>query len=118
MNEIKRKIMEKTGALDGRKFVIVTDENYAGMWFGIKEIEENDCEVILAYKYSEEYDELSDDDKESLDIQGDGLIEKIPLDELMENREEYRDYYFMWDMNHNPEENTILRNEGFKVIGS
>jgi len=118
MNEIKRKIMEKTGALDGRKFVIVTDENYAGLGFAIKEIEENGSEVIMSYKYSDEYDELSDNDKESLDIQGNGLVEKIALDDLMENRSEYKDWYFIFDMNHNPEENTILRNEGFKVIGS
>lgn len=96
-----------------RKFVIVT-KDYSGLGFAVQEIEENNTEVIMAYKLCEDMDE---DEKTCYNMIGEGLVEKIDLDELMSNRNDYRDYYFIWDGNHNFEEGELLRKEGFKVWG-
>ena len=100
-----------------RKFIVVTNENYSGLGFALQEIERNGSEVIIAYKYSEDYDDFTDKEKEACDIEGNGLVEKIELDEIMTNRNKYREYYLIWDGNHNFKEGEILRKEGFKVFG-
>lgn len=48
---------------------------------------------------------------------GKGLIDTIPLVDLMSRRKDFKDWFWVWDGNHNQEENNILRKEGFKVIG-
>lgn len=96
-----------------RKFVLVTAD-WSGLGFAIQETWTNQSTVIVAYKPKSE---VEDDKLESYEIQGQGIVETMPLDELMDERKEYKDWYFVWDGNHNPEENETLRKEGFKVFG-
>ena len=103
--------------IEKRKFIMVTNENFSGLGFALQEAEQNNSEVIMAYKYSEEYDEFTDKEKEACEINGKGLVNKVPLDDIMAKRNEYKDWYFIWDMNCNWEESEILRKEGFKVFG-
>ena len=96
-----------------RKFVLVT-KDFSGMGFAIQEIQKNNSEVLIAYKLS---DKLEKDEIKEYKQMGKGFVEKIELDELMQNRKDYKDFYFLWDGNHNYEEGEILIKEGFKVWG-
>jgi phosphoribosylamine-glycine ligase len=95
-----------------RKFVLVSAD-FSGIGFAIQEIQQNDSEVIIAYKPKEAIDEKK---LESYEIQGNGIVETIPLDDIMEERKKYKEYFWVWDGNHNVKENELLRKEGFKVI--
>lgn len=96
-----------------RKFILVTND-WSGNGFAIAEIQKNGSEVIGAYQPKEDIDP---DKKDAYEIQGDGLYETFKLEKIMKNREEYRDWYWIFDGNHNCEEGEILRKEGFKVWG-
>lgn len=98
---------------ESRKFVLVSSD-MSGLGFAVQEIEKNGSEVIVAYKPKSEIDP---DKLDAYEIQGKNILTSLPLDTIMENREEYRDYYWVWDGNHNWEEGETLRQEGFKVFG-
>lgn len=92
------------------KWIVVTPD-YSGLgWAKILADEEH--EVILATKPKEKEDNLK-----AFKTVGDGIIEKESLDDVMKSRKEYKDYGFIWDGNHNPEDADKLRKEGFNVIG-
>lgn len=95
-----------------KKLIIVT-QDYSGLGFAKRATEELGYEnVILAYRMKDK-----EENEECFDLVGNGIAEKMELDELMENREDFRDWYFMWDGNHNYEDADLLRLEGFKVFG-
>lgn len=98
---------------NGRKFVIVTAD-FSGAGFA-KQAVDAGLECIMAYKPKEGCEDEAEE--EEYLIQGEGIFEKLELDELMDNREDYRDWYFIWDGNHNYEEGEMLITEGFKVFG-
>lgn len=50
------------------------------------------------------------------DLVGNGIVPKRALVDVIADRESFRDWYFVWDENHSPEENELLRGEGFKVL--
>ena len=96
-----------------RKFILVT-HGFWGLGFAIQEQRMNGTEVIVAYKPIEE---KTGDENEQYDLQGEGFVNKVPLDEIMAKREEYRDWYWVFDANKNTDSGEILREEGFKVWG-
>lgn len=96
-----------------RKFVLVTSD-WAGLGSAIQEIQKNGSEVIIAAKPKHD---IEKEKRKAYSIQGNGLVETIPLDDLMEKREEYEDWFWVWDGNHNTDESELLREEGFKVFG-
>ena len=96
-----------------RKYILVT-QTFDGIGFCFdKRLEDNGDEVIIAYKNTEDDGE----NEEGYDLNGDGMVKCFPLDKLIAKRDKLRDYYWIWDLNHNCEENQILRDEGFKVFG-
>lgn len=100
--------------LEARKFILVSNDS-SGLGFGVQEVFKNGSKVILALKPKEPIEDLKK--KEAYDIQGKGIMETTTLDKIMVKRGEYRDYYWIWDGNHNFEESEKLRSEGFKVFG-
>jgi hypothetical protein len=53
----------------------------------------------------------------SFDLVGRGLIRREPLGDVLSRRERMRDWYWVWDANHSVEENEMLRDGGFRVLG-
>lgn len=53
----------------------------------------------------------------TFDLVGQGLVDKRPLADAMRHRATMRDWYWIWDFNHNVEENEQLRAEHFRVFG-
>lgn len=98
-----------------RNFILVTAD-YSGLGFCLdKRLCENESQVILAYKQKPE--DVEDEKEEEFNIQGEGLVEKIELDEIFKDREDYRDWYWIFDGNHNTDIGETLIKEGFKVFG-
>jgi phosphoribosylamine--glycine ligase len=54
---------------------------------------------------------------EEYEAVGNGIVDKITLEEFMKSRAKYKDAYLFWDMNFAFKENEQLRKEGFKVFG-
>lgn len=91
------------------KFVIAT-RHFAGLGFAMR-LQEEGHEVLMAY--------TGIDDRRvqpRYDLVGNGIVAKRPLADVIGHRESFRDWYFVWDENHSPEENELLRGEGFKVV--
>lgn len=99
--------------MSSRKFVLVTSD-FSGLGFAIQDKEKNGSDVIIAYKPK---GEIEEEKEHSYLIQGMGLVESMHLDDLMEDRKTYQDWFFVWDGNHNTDEGELLRKEGFKVFG-
>jgi len=116
---IKGKIREKNPDLfpdlisPERKYIMVTSD-YCGLGFAIQQLKQG-SEVLVAFKSKKP--EETEKEQEAFDNLGEGLVDKIHLDDLMEDRESYRDWYWIWDFNCNWKENELLRSEGFKVFG-
>lgn len=91
------------------KFVIAT-RFFAGLGFAMR-LQDEGHEVLMAY--------TGIDDRRTqprYELVGNGIVPKRPLVEVMQDRESYRDWYFVWDENHSPDENELLRQEGFRVV--
>ncbi len=72
----------------------------------------------FGFKRSEDIpEELQTDFSEPRDEFAKGLAKCFPLKTLMEKRAKLKDWFWIWDSNHNWKENEILRKEGFKVFG-
>jgi len=92
------------------RFVIATI-HYAGLGFALRLMDEGH-DVVVGYRG------IGDRrTSESYDLVGNGLVTKVPLEQLIADRERYRDAYWIWDENHSVEENEVLRREGFRVLG-
>lgn len=103
---------------DTRKYILVTD-TFAGLGFADEHITKHpEGEVIIAYGFDESKMEKdkAKEQWEQYDKVGEGIVETFRMDKIMKNREEYRDWYWVFDGNHNVEENELLRKEGFKVV--
>lgn len=118
---IRLKIAEKQGykqendgsdSLSPKKRFILVSADFSGLGFAKQEIDRGG-EVLIAYKPKEE---LKPDEKKAYEVQGNGICDKIELNELMNKRNEYKDWYWIWDGNHNWKENEQLKSEGFKVV--
>jgi phosphoribosylamine-glycine ligase len=46
-----------------------------------------------------------------------GILPRRPLADVMRERGQYRDAFWVWDENHSVRENELLRREGFRVLG-
>lgn len=102
---------------DSRKFILVTD-TFAGLGLAKQHKDRYpDSEVIIGYclpdcKMSKEEEK---EQWELYDKDGEGIVETFRLDKLIKNREQYRDWNWVWDGNFAVEENELLRKESFKV---
>lgn len=98
---------------NSRKFVLVTAD-WAGLGFAVQEVQKNGSDVIIAAKPKHA---IEPEKRDAYAIQGEGLVETVPLKQVMSQREKYRDWYWIWDGNHNTDEGETLIEEGFKVFG-
>ncbi len=94
------------------KLIVVTAD-FVGLGFAVKFRHEGH-EVLLAYAPPPG---MSTGERGRYDSVGIGLVEKRPLAELFERRDEYRGWLWIWDFNHSVPENETLRREGFRVFG-
>jgi len=92
------------------KFVVAT-AFYSGLGFAIR-LQDEGHEVVLAHTKP---DERRNADRFAL--VGQGIVPKLPLDDVIRDRRGYRDAIFVWDENHSVRENELLRSEGFRVFG-
>lgn len=118
------KIMPLLNPKDKEKFIIVTSDQCGFGW--AKMCADAGYEVIIAGRPDEE-DKLEEEkDKgkkkeleESIDLFwniGEDMIPSMHLDDIFEKREKYKDWYWIWDYNHNWEMAEQLRKEGFKRV--
>lgn len=91
------------------RFVLVT-RHFTGLGFAVRLLEEGH-DVVVAYTGIGDR-RLQD----RYDLVGTGLVPRVPLADILHERERYRDAYFVWDENHTPDENELLRREGFRVF--
>jgi phosphoribosylamine-glycine ligase len=96
------------------RFTIVT-QDYAGLGFALR-LKEEGHDVILAT--NPDPSDVSDSETcVRYSRVGDGMVEKQPLADLMERRDQLPATYWIWDQNHSVEQNELLRAEGRKVLG-
>lgn len=96
-----------------RKFCLV---GFWGLGWALdkRNIEAGDT-IVIARKPDPE-EEYSEEELEQFWSVGKGLVKRVfNLDDIMRNRKNMKDWYFVWDSNMYPEENETLRKEGFKV---
>src|ERR1051325_1419810 len=92
------------------RFVIAT-KHFAGLGFALRLLDEGH-DVLIAF--------AGDSDRRlsaPYALVGNGLVDKRPLDDVIRDREQYRDAYWIWDENHSVDANECLRGGGFKVLG-
>src|ERR1041385_7562708 len=94
---------------------IVATEDYAGLGFAVRLVEEGHRVLIAANPNSAEV--AKPDVCARYTRVGDGMVEKLPLHGALARRETFRDAYWIWDLNHSVAENELLRSEGFRILG-
>lgn len=95
------------------KFVIVSEE-----WSGVgwaKRLQEEGHTVMVAFQPNEKDIDYTNK-KRDYALVGKGIIDRYPLSEVLARRSKMKDWYWIWDANHNPDINEKLRKEGFKVL--
>ena len=92
------------------RFVLAT-QHFSGLGFAMRLLDEGH-EVIAAHA---EIDDRRLAPRHAM--LGQGILERRPIDEMLRERERYRDAYWVWDENHSVEANETLRAEGFRVLG-
>lgn len=95
------------------KTFIIVSQDYSGLGFADM-CQKEGYETLMAIRAK---DDLKKEDVESFDQVGVGIIQKVDLDQIMKARKQFKDAYWIWDGNHNPEDSETLRSEGFKVFG-
>jgi phosphoribosylamine-glycine ligase len=92
------------------RFVIGT-RHFAGLGLALR-LQEEGHEVLVAFAGTEDR-RLED----RYLLVGNGLVTKRPLPDMMRDRADWRDAYWIWDENHSVAENEQLRTEGYRVFG-
>lgn len=92
------------------RFVIAT-RHFAGLGFALR-LQDEGHDVVMAFAGT---DDRRLEDRYAL--VGNGMIPKRPLADVMRDRAEWRDACWVWDENHSVDENELLRQEQFKVLG-
>ena len=93
-----------------KTFIIVSQDG-SGLGFAKLCIDAG-YKTIFASKIEEE-----DEKPEEFKLFGQGIVPKIDLDKIFNQRDKYKSAYWIWDGNHNFEYGETLRKEGFKVFG-
>src|SRR4051812_46934969 len=88
------------------RFILATSY-FAGLGFALR-LKEEGHEVIVAVRGIEDRRAA-----EAYALVGNGLVTKIRLAEIVQDRARYRDAIWIWDENHSVDESELLRAEGF-----
>ncbi|MDE1944837.1 MAG: hypothetical protein KGI03_00995 [Patescibacteria group bacterium] len=100
--------------MNKRTFIIVT-QDFSGFGFAKKLMEEGN-EVIFAYRFKEPESPEEKVWAKGQPLIGKGYLNRVPLEEVMAKRKQYKDAYWHFDQNHYPEEGELLRKEGFPNV--
>jgi phosphoribosylamine-glycine ligase len=92
------------------RFVIAT-LHFSGLGFAVR-LQDEGHEVLMAWRPIEDRRLQA-----RHALLGEGLVPRRPFAEVFADREAFRDAFWVWDENHSPDENEILRAEGFQVLG-
>ena len=96
-----------------KNFVVVT-KDWSGLGWAMR-LKDEGHKVLMAYQIDPA--KLNDEQtKKGYELVGNGIIDKFPLKNIMSKRDKMKDWYWVWDANHNVEENELLKKEGFKVF--
>lgn len=93
------------------KFIIVT-KDFCGLGFA-KMILDAGYDCIMAYRPGDG----EKDTPEEFKAVGTGLVKRFPLEKIFDNREEFRDAYWIFDSNHHFKEGQVLHDEGYRIWG-
>lgn len=96
------------------RFCVVTAE-YSGLGYAVR-LQREGHEVICAFQPLPDDPDYRAHPDDYARI-GEGMVQRVPLAEVMAQRAAFRDWYFLWDANHHAAENEQLRAEGFRVLG-
>ncbi len=92
------------------RFIIAT-LHFSGLGFAVR-LQDEGHEVLMAWR------PIEDRRLQARHARlGEGLVPRRPFAELFDDRESFRDALWVWDENHSPDENEVLRAEGFQVLG-
>src|SRR5712691_9167962 len=91
--------------------IVVVTQDYSGLGLAMLCLDAG-YDVLVAYHMKEGEEKVSE-----FDMVGENMVDKIPLSDLMEERKNYKNAYFIWDQNFAFKEADKLRAEGFKVMG-
>lgn len=94
-----------------RNYILVTCD-FSGLGLAL-DSRLKDSKVIVAYKGEEDEDP---EELKKLEKSGKGLVRTMPLEKLFAKREQLKDWYWVFDSNHNWEYGVQLRKEGFKRV--
>ena len=95
-----------------KRFIILSTD-HSGLGFAKHATEEVGWEnVIYAIEPKEEEENV-----ECFELTGDGIVQKMTIEEIMNERNDHKEDYWIFDGNHHPEVSEKLRSEGFKVFG-
>ena len=111
------------------KFIIVAhDKDCSGLGFAKILKEGNtgrgynpdwDCSTVeVLLTVIKDADDLEPEYEKAIEMIGDGIVDKIDWEELYAKRDNYRDFAWIWDGNHNSEIADELRGEGYTVFGA
>jgi hypothetical protein len=93
-----------------KQFVIVT-QDMSGLGFAKMCIDAK-VPVVMALAPKD-----GDENKAKLNLVGQGIVPVRFLNDLLKVKDQFKDDYWVWDQNHNPEIADKLRQDGFKVFG-
>lgn len=95
------------------QFIVATCD-YSGLGFAIR-LQAEGHRVLLATHPSTA--DQTTERRTAYDLVGQNIVEKVMLQDLIAQRTDFRDAYWIWDHNHSVEENETLREKGFRVLG-
>lgn len=93
------------------KFICVS-KDFSGLGFAKLFIDEG-CESIMAVEPDE-----GDENLDNFWNVGEGIVEVLPFKDVFKNRNDYKDWLWLFDGNHHSAEADKLRFEGFYVLGT
>lgn len=94
-------------------FIICT-RDWSGLGFALM-LKDEGNDVLMAFNPPPD---LEPDKEESYFRVGEGLVDRVPLQEAFKSRYKHRQAYWIFDGNHEWEFGDKLRKDGFKVLGA
>ncbi len=93
-----------------RPLIVIVTQDFAGLGFcALTQQADFPCLLVSSMPDDEEM-------AENYEKVGEGIVDKMTLEDFMKNRKAFKDAYIIWDGNFEFKENETLRGEGFKVF--
>lgn len=109
-NEDSSPTEQKTVTRETRGFIVVTEDLTGLGW--AKKLKDEGNDVILAVKLKD-----TEEKKKEAEMVGKGIVDVQDLDQVFDDRKDFKDWYWIFDMNIHTEIAKTLNEEGFKILG-